>query len=368
MPHLLLLGYGLDDERTEAVSKNTMRLKRRAEQAGYRVSVANIGYPHSQNCIENTSSISQAILARGRILWQLESFIRRERVTHLHDVFVLPLASLIFAVPLKQKIARLWYIKEVHNFPGYTPKLQAETLIRVLANRSGQLNRVIQLSDQAFSRNYSISNAYNLPFFPAPISIKHFKPRSARGVREPIRVCYLGHPLKKKGIFRFPEYLRIMGQSKKNAYHFTFALSDLGARNQVVSLLQQASQKSGVPITVVGKVDPPEFFREQDVLVLPLQDEFSATSTPNTILEAMEAGVVVITTQTPSVQKVIEHEKSGYVVSDLSPEILSAILEKIRTAPRLAPKISQRARLWLEATYNGENEKKLMKMLYEKDR
>ena len=63
-----------------------------------------------------------------------------------------------------------------------------------------------------------------------------------------------------------------------------------------------------------SEVNPQVYFRNNHIFLLPSIDEYSATSVPNTILEAMEAGCVVIT----PINKITSTVNAlGYTIWDL---------------------------------------------------
>lgn len=367
MKHVLFLGYGIDPNRTEAVSKNTTRLISQLEKNGVRVSIANIGAQVPRNGIETPNGMFSAILQKEKILDQIYSYIENEKVTHIHDVFVLPLASVIFFLPIIKKYPKLVSIKEVHNFPGHSRSLHVETFIRLLANRLSQLKLVTDAVHFSFSRNFAISKHFAIPFWPAPIIFQRF---TSRKLHKPLRICYLGHPLKKKGIFLFPELFRLLAENgEESEFIFTFALSSIGDREAVKEELRLTAQKYHVKIIFQEEVKPEKFFREQDVLVLPLHDQYSATSTPNTILEAMEAGCLVMTTQTRAIEGVVQDGKTGFLFSPHSPSEIVALLEKVINNEALVARITREAREWLEEHFNQKEMSEIAtKLYYEKNK
>lgn len=364
MSHVLFIGYGLEADRTEAVAKNTIRLQSQMKKRGFRTSVANIGFSSPASAIDGSRSMASAVRERKRILQELITYIQKERVTHLHDVFVLPLASQLFTLPVKKKLPELILIKEVHNFPGFSPVLHLESLIRFFGNRAEQLQQVIEKSDSTFTRNYAISEQYQLPFLPAPII---FDPLLKKRREKKLQVCYLGHPLKKKGIYAFPQIFAELGRLGQRDIEFTIALSKIGDRKGVQQLLADSARDNGLTVRFCNEVVPSQFFRGQDVLLLPLQDEYSATSTPNCILEAMEAGCVVLTTNTRSLRGVIEHGRTGFLLPKFSAVLVIAFLEKLRNNEELVQNTANSARLWIEENYNPQKAELLLGMIYEKD-
>lgn len=333
--HVLFLGFGLDMKRREAVSVNTLKMMDITKELGLKTSIISIGYDGGGY----GSSMIDSIIHRSQIIEKIESYIVENNVTHLVDVFVLPLSSHIFVVPLQKSLKNIVYLKEIHNDFGHSKYLTYETIIRVIANRKSQLLSLMDTYDSCYTRNPSLAKIYKIIYLPTNIDINDL----TRSKSSKIRISYLGHPLKKKGIFIFPEIFAALTPSQKQRYHFSFALSDIGPRDKVSKFLETSAQKLGVTIEIVGKVVPSEFFRNEDIYVLPIQDVYGAVSTPNTILEAMEGQCVVIASNISSLVGILDHNKNSLLVKNPDGTSLIKAINSLEDG-KLRKKLANQAR------------------------
>lgn len=356
--HVLILGYGIDEKRTEAVSINTLKLKQTLERLGCIVTVFNIGY--SNPYCNTGDTFAQALCRLPFTIFYLYTYISRYKVTHVHDAFVLPLASLIFTVPLKLLLPKLLFVKELHNDAGQSQQWHLETFIRLVTNQGWMIKIVIHIFT-VFSRNKYVSMKYHLPYLPVPVTIRPFNwiPQKK------FTISYLGHPLKKKGIYIFPKIFEKIPKKYKNSFHFSFALSTVGDRESVKKSLQESAERNGISIVFHDSVSPHAFFSESDIYLLPLHDKYSAISTPNTVLEAMEAGAVVIVTDIPSLWGIAKNNHNAILIDNLSPEkILNKILH-LYLHPSLIKKMRKDARTMIEREYDENRQILYIKGLYE---
>ncbi len=333
--HILFLGFGLNINRREAVSVNTLRMMETTNELGIKTSLISIGYLGG----DYGSSMIDSLIRRQEIIEKIKSYIVNNKVTHVVDVFVLPLSSHIFIRPLLKSVKKVVFIKEIHNNFGYSKHLTFESLIRYIANRKSQLQAIMNTYDSCYTRNPSLAKIYKVTYLPTNIDISTLK----RSKSNKIRISYLGHPLKKKGIYTFPSLFAELTSAQKKRYRFSFALSDIGPRDKVKKMLEKSAKKYGVDIAVMGKVTPSEFFRDQDIYVLPIQDVYGAVSTPNTILEAMESRCVVIATDISSLVGILRHRSNAVLVKNPSAKkLIKAIVGLSRG--KLREKLANQAR------------------------
>lgn len=316
MPRILIIGFGLDINRREAVSVNVNHLVKDLRKLGFSPYILSLGYKQK----EYGSTLVGAILHRKQIISRIADYIENHKIDTVLDVFVLPLASTLFTFPLITALPHVRFIKEVHNLAGNSRHVTVETIIRLVANRQTQLTKVLSAFDYAYSRNLYVSRQLDITYLPPTID----KVKTQR-VRQTaiIRACYLGHPLKKKGIYEFLTIFRLMGNLLKQDVKFAFALSPIGPTLLVRRLLQISAWWYGVTIELTGKVKPSQFFRAHDIYILPIQDMYGAVSTPNTILEAMEAGCVVMVAKLESLQGIVHQKNSVLLGRPVASEIVS---------------------------------------------
>lgn len=93
---------------------------------------------------------------------------------------------------------------------------------------------------------------------------------------------------------------------------------------------------------VLSPSEIPAALISHDVLVLPTY--FSSEGYPGVILEAMQCGRPVISTWWRAIPEVVEHEKSGLLVTPRSSEALKAAIMRLIRDPALYLKLCQGAR------------------------
>ena len=286
--------------------------------------------------------------------------LKKKKVTHVHDVFVLPLASLFFTLPLKLFFPQIIFIKEIQNDAGSSQKFHLETLIRMLTNRQWMLNILLK-SFKCYTKNLSISKKYSITYLPLSIGIY----KKGRKKSKSLRVSYLGHPLKKKGIDVFPQIFESLPSDLKNTIVFSFALSDVGPRDQVKKMLSKSAKENGVKVSFSNRVKPHSFFSKQDLYVLPIHDQFSAVSTPNTLLEAMEAGAIPIVTRLSSLTGIVSHNKTAFLIKNITAKKIIQLLKKIEGNQNSLQTLRNNGRQYILENYSNKKVNKVLERIYE---
>lgn len=357
---VLIIGFGIDEGRYEAVSKNTIKHKKILEELRSKVFIYNIGY---QNPYFNTgSSFIDSLKKRSSILNHLKAFIKKHKVTHIFDVFVLPLSSQVFTLPIKKDFPQITFIKELHNDSGFSLKFHSETFIRIIANNEISLRVLLNKFDKLFTKNLFLSKKRNIEYIPTDINIHKNPKTEIKG--ENISICYLGHPLKKKGIFEFLDLFKIIPDNIKSKLIFNFSFSNVGPREEVVKQFKLVAQDNKIKVNFYNEIKPSQFYRKNDIYILPIHDHFGAVSTPNTILEAMEAGCLVITNRILSLEGMFENDEVIYLDNYRASNILEKLTSVIDNI-KLGEKRIERARKLIEKDHSIKNIKQLIENLYE---
>lgn len=325
---VLIIGFGIDSNRLEAVSQNTVKHMLLLQELEFEVYLYNIGYNNLFNFTGN--GFMSAFLLQRKIIKDLELFVTDKQITHILDVFVLPLSSIIFTLQIKKIFPNVKFIKEIHNDYGFSKKFQTESLIRILTNNKYFFDHCIRSFDKLFTNNLYLSNKYSIDYIPTKITIS--KSKKYKNIK--LNICYLGHPLKKKGIQKILELFSIIDSNLKSKIKFNFAFSDVGPRDKVENDFLIAAKKNNISISFYGNVEPTDFFRKNDIYLLPIEDEYGAISTPNTILEAMEAKCLVISNNISSLKGIARHKKNIFLLKNNNANfILFAIKEIINNKP-----------------------------------
>lgn len=94
---------------------------------------------------------------------------------------------------------------------------------------------------------------------------------------------------------------------------------------------------------VLGSGDVPLVLSQHDVLVLP--SYWPGEGYPGIILEALQCGVPVISTEWSGIPEVVEHERSGLLVEPRSPYAVRSAIHRLIEDPELYRELCQGARL-----------------------
>lgn len=151
---------------------------------------------------------------------------------------------------------------------------------------------------------------------------KYFKGKDLKNKRI---ACYLGHPAYKKGIDYLLEVLPEIFKKRKDLF-FVFALSKVGETGK--KSLKEINKlcRENKDIVLLGVVDPAEIFLISDIFILPMIYSWGAIALPNTILEAMASGTIVISTPMPGIKEAIDHKKTGFLVAPRSSKAIEGAI------------------------------------------
>ena len=352
MTKILILGYGLSPLRREAIAIATQNLLKATKLLSHEIEVLSIDH------LTNSNSLIINLLLAPIIIKKILDHIRNNQYTHVLDVFALPLSSVLFVVPILSFYPKLIYLKEFQNDHGYSAHFTFETLIRVLGNNTYLFNYILRKCSRGFSRNYNLSRKYNLTYLPTLIS--HTTRPRAINSNKVITISYLGHPLKKKGIDIFPSLVGYCNQANV-PIKFAFAFSNLGDKRKIIDQIRGVDTHN--ICTFKGITDPYSFFSKADIYFLPIKDEFGAASTPNTVLEAMSAGAVVMTYQNPAIIGVV-NSRNSILLETRDPEKITRLLLKFSKNRSELKKISDRALTHIKNHYGYNNYLKQLKEIY----
>ena len=234
---VLFIGFGLDPERVEAVSKNTFALQQLLTKE---LNIEAECLPVSERQSDATGLDKQSFLYclrnRNMIIDQISGYITKHNITHVHDVFVLSAASIIFTLPLKKLHPNVVFIKEVHNAWGFSKHIHSETIIRILFNSRPYSYIIKRDFDVVITRKVLLAKIEKIIFIPPLIQV--FKKRLFK-FKNRLSFCYLGHPLVKKGVDEFLKLFEIIPDEIKDKIVFNFAFTPIqfGLQNNILAAL-----------------------------------------------------------------------------------------------------------------------------------
>jgi glycosyltransferase involved in cell wall biosynthesis len=135
-------------------------------------------------------------------------------------------------------------------------------------------------------------------------------------------VGYLGHPFAHKGVLEVIEAARLLPASLQCEFRAAFSFS---GRSGVRRVWLEGGGKN------VQVVEVAHFLNSIDVLCVPLYTEFGTKVFPNVLLEAMRAGVPLITTRSEVARELFGDDSAVGWVDKVSPgAIAGAITDLLR--------------------------------------
>jgi glycosyltransferase involved in cell wall biosynthesis len=135
----------------------------------------------------------------------------------------------------------------------------------------------------------------------------------------------------------------LIGAAARVAATYPAAVFEFAGDGPREERLRQAARAAGVGgrITFLGhRDDVPALLAEADVFVLPSRSEAS----PNSVIEAMAAGVPVVATTVGGIPELIEHGRSGLLVPPDDPAALAAAIVRLLDCEPEARQFAARAR------------------------
>jgi glycosyltransferase involved in cell wall biosynthesis len=168
------------------------------------------------------------------------------------------------------------------------------------------------------------------------------------------RILYLSNLLPEKGCFDLLAALRLLGSSARgwDVRLVGFAGPDVERR-----LLREiaALPDDGPRVTLVGGLTGDakyEQYRWADIFVLPTR--YPAEGQPLVLLEAMGAGLPVVSTRWGGIPDTIEDQREGLLVEPGDERVLAEALARLASEPGLREALGEAARARYEACYRPE--------------
>ena len=119
------------------------------------------------------------------------------------------------------------------------------------------------------------------------------------------------------------------------------------------NLKQQVAQLGleGRVLMPGNQADVAPWLQAMDVFALP---SYANEGVPQALMQAMAAGVPVISTPVGSIGELVRHEETGLMVPAQDPVALGAAIERLLDQPALGEKLAQAACAWVENRYSRE--------------
>jgi glycosyltransferase involved in cell wall biosynthesis len=166
--------------------------------------------------------------------------------------------------------------------------------------------------------------------------------RLRKNVNEPLKMVYAGRLEMRKGTDIAVQALSALVKSKKNGL-FSLDLIGKGQEDYVKNLKQSIRANSLQKyVNIIDFLPRPELnkkYADYDVFLLPSEEE----GFPNSVIEAMAKGLIVISTEIGGPTDIIENGRNGLLVPPNDATKLKMAIEKVFHDPALAVSISSEA-------------------------
>lgn len=175
---------------------------------------------------------------------------------------------------------------------------------------------------------------------------------------DPLKIVTLTRiNIKEKALFELVKAVKILKESGQ------YCTVDIYGEGKDTDVLQHQILKNGVETLIHLKgfsLNPQDILSKYGVLLLPSKFE----GLPIAILEAIEAGLVVVASNVGGIPEIIEDGKTGFLIDGYSPEGIAKTLNRVLDNSNNLSRIAENARLKLETVFNLEKTVVHWKNLY----
>lgn len=210
--------------------------------------------------------------------------------------------------------------------PLLRPQAAVDRTVERLQFRPGRYARVLAVTDEVREDLQAVHGvpAERIDVVPYPVDTERFAGRNGRvlrgslGLREDDRIAlFVGHDFERKGLeeaigsLAGLEGLHLVVVGEGDEARYSHLADGLGV---------------GRRVHFVGATPEPErFFREADLFLLPTREDVWGIS----LVEAMAAGLPVVTTATAGAAGIVRSARAGVVLEQGSPEVLGPALRAL---------------------------------------
>jgi glycosyltransferase involved in cell wall biosynthesis len=225
--------------------------------------------------------------------------------------------------------------------PVVRPQVGLDRMIQARQFRRGRFRRVIAVTDQVRD---DLFRFHAVPFdavdvIPPPIDLERLEAAEPSGIRARLRLAqdeplllFVGHAFQRKGLDRLLLALAEIPEA-------SLVVVGDGDRDSVAPLIVGCGL--GDRVHFAGRVDEPErYYAEADLLVLPTRSD--PWGIP--LLEAMAAGIPVVSTSMAGAAGVVASARAGIVLADDSPTALRDAVRGLLGDPACRRKMGERGR------------------------
>jgi len=158
----------------------------------------------------------------------------------------------------------------------------------------------------------------------------------------PVRVLYLANIIRTKGVLDALEACKIIGKDTRIEFHFAGAWHEDKIRDEIEEFLRTNKE---LPIKWIGSVSGAskrEVFQAADIFLFPTY--YPPEGHPWVIIEAMAAGLPVISTDQGAIRESVIDGTTGYLVEKRNPEDLVEKIMRLSGDEDLRERMSQESR------------------------
>jgi len=179
-------------------------------------------------------------------------------------------------------------------------------------------------------------------------------------------VFYLGNLRWNKGLSDLLDALERIHESHENIKLIIILALDMPRDESIKRMRLSLHRRSLLNITkhvgITSQVNT--LMSISDIVAIPFRNTIGPADPPVSILEAMAAGSVVITTSVGGIPEVVVHQENGFLVPPNSPEELAKCLYDLIENPTLRERVSTIAPVSVESICSVENAGLLYMKLY----
>ncbi len=321
------------------------------------------GYQHYYIPSHDEVSVGKRLVLAVAALFTLLSLILRDKISICH--FHGSMNASIYRKALYIFICRLFGIKTVFHLHGSEFAKTYEKaghfyrhFVHYVLNRS---ESIFVLSSYWKSYIESISSNPNIWIvnnFPSPVFEKlyHHREFSHKGV---IKLLFLGYIGQRKGIYDLVEAVELLKASNISGFKIT-----VGGNGEIDTLRSLITDK-GLDdyFNIVGWVSGEQKFnllKESHLLLLPSHNE----GLPIAILEALSAGVAVLSTRVGGIPDAIRDEDYGVLVEPGKPAALAKAIDRYLSTEDMIENVVHNGRALYENFYSAKINVKLIRQIF----
>jgi glycosyltransferase involved in cell wall biosynthesis len=215
--------------------------------------------------------------------------------------------------------------------PLTAPAFAVGRTIERLQFRGGNFTRAIAVTERVAD---DLIRVHGIPedridVIPPPVDVARFASRDRSHIRSELGLAantrlllFVGHDFERKGLDDAVSSLTGLDE--------TAHLVVVGGADPTAHRLLAQQLGVGARVHFVGRTDRPErYFDDADLLVLPTKNDPWGMA----LIEAMAAGLPVVTSAVAGASGVVRRSGAGIVIDDLSPTVLRAELRSLLAAP-----------------------------------